>query len=113
MAEVNVYQQYFEASAVYNGIERHAANVLLIATSENGEIKYEFAVSFFPHQTPDDFVITYDAYLSKILYQGKGRRSKKRESVLLESLHDEIDKMSKDIQAVVYWNKPLIEARLG
>ena len=30
MAEINVYQQYFSAKAVFNGVQRRAASVLLI-----------------------------------------------------------------------------------
>ena len=110
---INVYQQYFEASAIYNDIERHAANVVLIATSENGEIKYEAAVGFFPHNAPDDYAITYDAYLTKILYQAKGRRSKKREAELLDNLQSEIQKLAESMNGNIYWDKPLIEPRRG
>ena len=65
MATINVYEQYFEAECCFNGRDRHAALVRLISDSENKSIKYEVAVSFFPHDEPDDFAVSYDAYVSK------------------------------------------------
>ena len=83
MAVINVYEQYFAAEAEANGRARHAALVMLISDSEAGQIRYEAAVTFFPHDTEDDFGVSYDAYYTKTLFEGKGRRSKKREAKLL------------------------------
>ena len=82
MATVNVYLQYFAADCTFNGVERHGVSVMLIATSEEGQIRYEVAVSFFPHVSDEDYAISYDAYFSKVLFEAKGRRSKntKRQS---------------------------------
>lgn len=113
MATINVYQQYFSAECTYNGVDRHAAAVTLIATSEDGQIRYEVAVSFFPHVSDDDFAISYDAYFSKLLYEAKGRRSKKREQQLMEILHDESDSLATEANGVIFWDRPLIEARLS
>ena len=113
MATINVYQQYFEAACTYNGVPRHAANVLLISDSDAGNIKYEAAVSFFPHNDAEDFAISYDAYFSKTLSEGPGRRSKKKEEAFLETLQQEIDQLAAEQGATVYWDKPLIEARRG
>ncbi len=113
MATINVYQQYFAAECTYNGVDRHAAAVTLIATSEDGQIRYEVAVSFFPHVSDDDFAISYDAYFSKLLYEAKGRRSKKREQQLMEMLHDESDSLATEANGVIFWDRPLIEARLS
>lgn len=79
MATINVYLQYFAAECTFNNVDRHAAAVMLTAVSEEGQIRYEIAVSFFPHVSDDDFAVSYDAYFSKVLYEAKGRRSKKRE----------------------------------
>ena len=113
MATINVYQQYFAAECTYNGVDRHAAAVTLIATFEDGQIRYEVAVSFFPHVSDDDFAISYDAYFSKLLYEAKGRRSKKREQQLMEILHDESDSLATEANGVIFWDRPLIEARLS
>ena len=113
MATLNVYQQYFAAECTYNGVDRHAAAVTLIATSEDGQIRYEVAVSFFPHVSDDDFAISYDAYFSKLLYEAKGRRSKKREQQLMEMLHDESDSLATEANGVIFWDRPLIEARFS
>ena len=113
MATVNVYLQYFSAECTFNGVERHAASVMLIATSEEGRIKYEVAVSFFPHVSEDDFAVSYDAYFNKVVYEAKGRRSKKREQELLETLQTELNTLADEANAKIFWDKPLIEARRG
>ena len=111
MAVINVYQQYFAASGTFNGVERHAASVLLISDSEEGRIRYEAAVSFFPHDDDEDFAVSYDAYFSKVLFEAPGRRSKKREEKLLQSLQEEIDGLASTVDAAVFWDQPLMEAR--
>ena len=108
---INVFEQYLKAEAEYNGVPRHAALVMLIADSEAGNIRYEAAVSFFPHSSEDDFAISYDAYFNKILYEGRGRRSKKREQILLENFRTEIDQLAETIGGKVLWNQPLREDR--
>ena len=113
MATINVYEQYFKAEGTFNGVERKAANVLLISDSEAGHIRYEVAVSFFPHRADDDFAISYDAFFSKILFEGTGRRSRKREEGLLKTLSEEADKLAAENCATIFWDKPLIEPRRG
>jgi len=113
MASVNVYEQYFSADADFNGVSRHGALVMLIATSEEGNIRYEAAVSFFPHNEDDDFAVSYDAYFSKVLYEAKGRRSKKREQALMEEFRQHIDELAETIGGKVLWDKPLREERRG
>lgn len=110
---LNVYEQYFAAQAEYNGVPRHAALVMLIADSEAGQIRYEAAVTFFPHNDEDDYAVSYDAYFSKVLYEAKGRRSKKREQQLLEELRNHIDELAQQAGGEVQWEQPLREARWG
>lgn len=110
---LNVYEQYFAAQAEYNGVLRHAALVMLIADSEAGQIRYEAAVTFLPHNDEEDYAVSYDAYCSKVLYEAKGRRSKKREQQLLEELRNHIDEMAQEVGGVVHWEQPLREAKLG
>ena len=112
MATVNVYLQYFAAECTFNGVERRAASVMLIATSEDGRIKYEVAVSFFPHVSEDDFAISYDAYFSKVVFEAPGRRSKKREQQFMEIIQ-EADLLADEANGKIFWDKPLIEARRG
>lgn len=113
MATVNVFEQYFSADAEFNGVPRHGAKVMLIATSEEGNIRYEAAVSFFPRRDEEDFAVSYDAYFSKVLYEAKGRRSKKREEALLETFQEEVDQLADTIGGKVLWEQPLREARRG
>lgn len=113
MEEINVYQQYFLASCTFNGVPRHAVSVLLISTSEAGRICYEVAVSFFPHNDAEDFAVSYDAYFCKVLYDAPGRRSRKREAQLLETLQHEADALAAAAGATIFWDKPLGAARRG
>ena len=113
MATINVYERYYAAEAEVNGMPRHGALVMLIADSDAGNIKYEAAVTFFPHNDEEDYAVSYDAYLSKVLYEAKGRRSKKREQSLLETLTSEIDQLAETIGGKVLWEQPLREERRG
>ena len=110
---INVYEQYFEAELKFNDVERRAALVMLVSDSEAGQIKYEAAATFFPHRDEEDFAVSYDAYYSKVLFEGKGRRSKKREAQLLEDFRAVIDELAAEQGGQVFWDKPLREARLG
>ena len=110
---INVYERYYAADAEFNDVARHGALVMLIATSEEGNIRYEAAVSFFPHRDEEDYAVSYDAYLSKVLYEAKGHRSKKREQALMETFEQEIDQLAETIGGKVLWEQPLREARLG
>ena len=111
MDPINVYTQYFEGEAVYNDVPRHGVAVWLIASSEGGVIRYEVALSFFPHNDEEDFAISYDAYLSKVIYEAPGRRSKKKEETFMESLREEADLLASTIGGTIFWDSPLIEAR--
>ena len=113
MASINVYEQYFSAEAEFNGVPRHGALVMLVANSDAGAIRYEAAVSFFPHNEEDDFAVSYDAYFSKVLYEATGRRSKKREQALMEEFRQHIDELAETIGGKVLWDKPLREERRG
>ena len=113
MKVINVYDQYFSGQCVYNGVERRAAQVMLIATSEEGSIRYEAAVNFFPHRDEEDYAISGDAYLAKELYFAKGRRSKKREAALLETLRAEADALAAELGGSIDWDRPLRDARFG
>ena len=113
MSPINVYEQYFSAELEFNGVPRRAALVMLIATSEEGRIKYEAAVTFFPHRDEEDFAVSYDAYFNKVLFEAKGRRSKKREEALLQEFQQHIDELVQEAGGTVYWDKPLREARRG
>jgi len=113
MATINVYEQYFKASCIVNEVERRAVSVMLISTSEEGRIKYEVAISFFPHRDEEDYAISYDGYLARTVYEAPGRRSKKREKELMENFRVEADLLAAEMKGEIYWNTPLIEARHG
>ncbi|MBR2701000.1 MAG: hypothetical protein IKD99_01600 [Erysipelotrichaceae bacterium] len=110
---INVYEQYFKADAVFFDVQRNGALVMLVSDSEAGMITYKAAVTFFPHKDEEDYAVSYDAYFEKELYQGKGRRSKKKEAAYLEQLHEVIDALAEENKARVLWEEPLREARRG
>ncbi|MBR0154335.1 MAG: hypothetical protein IJM26_11170 [Lachnospiraceae bacterium] len=113
MAQVNVWERYYEAEAVVSDVPRRGALAMLVVTSEAGQICYEAAVTFFPHRDEEDYAVSYDAYRSRVLYEGKGRRSKKREAALLEEVPGVIDALAEEIGAKVFWERPLREERMG
>ena len=111
MAVVNVYEQYFAAEGTFSGTERRGALVMLISDSEAGRIRYEAAVSFFPHRDEEDYAVSYDAYYARVLFEAPGRRSRKREAQLLDSLKDTVDSIAAEAGGTVHWDCPLREAR--
>lgn len=115
MKVISVYEQYFGAKYMFEDgedrIEYKGVVVSLVATSDNGHISYEVKLTFFPYQTPDDFVIPFMATNTKIIYDAKGRRSKKREAVLLEEFRAHADELAAQIDGIIYWDKPLIPAK--
>ena len=113
MKVIDVFECYYEAECIANDRPRHAAKVVLTATSDAGMITYEWTVSFFPHDDEEDFAVSYDAAVSRIVYEGKGRRSKKREPKFLEERESVCDEIATELDGKVFWDRPLREARLG
>lgn len=113
MKVADVYQQYFAALCQQNGTERRAVSVTLTATSEAGTVRYEAAVSFFPHADAEDYAVNYDVYAARELYAARGRRSKKREAALLETLPAQADALAASLGGSIFWDRPLREARYG
>ena len=110
---VNVYEQYFAAEGIFNGVERRGALVMLVSDSEAGTICYRAAVTFFPHRDEEDYAVSYDAFFEQELYRAPGRRSKKREAAMLEQLPTEIDTLASVHGVRVLWDHPLRVARRG
>ena len=110
---IDVYRRYFEAECTFEGVPRRAALVTLTSDSEAGHIRYTAAATFFPHRDPEDFAVSYDAVAETVLYAGRGRRSKKYEAVLMEILQDELDKGAEELDAKIFWDRPLGEAQFG
>ena len=113
MNGISVYEQYFEAEITVYDYPRHGALVKLIATSEEGMIKYDAFVTFFIHDDEEDFAVAYDVCGTEELYYAKGRRSKKREVELLTKLRPAVDRIAENLGGKVFWDKPLGEARRG
>lgn len=111
MDDINVYQQYFAADAVFSGIRRNGVSVMLTAASAAGEISYTLRLVFFPHRDAEDFAVSYDAEFSKELYRARGRRSKKREQAFMDALREQADALAKEAGGTVIWEKPLTAPR--
>ena len=60
--EISIYEQYFEAEAVFEGVLRKAALVSLQSNSQAGFITYKATVTFFPHRDEEDYAVSYDAF---------------------------------------------------
>ncbi len=111
MDDINIFEQYFEADGTFNGVERHGAKVMLICSSQGGTVRYEAAVSFFPHREADDFAVSYDAYFSKEIISLEGRRSKKREESLMKPFKDLLGMICREQKAKIFWDRPLTQPR--
>ena len=110
---VDVYSCYYKAEAECNGVARRAALVKLTADSESGNITYTISASFFPHENEEDFGVSWDMVIEKKIFEGKGRRSKKRETLYMETIEEELSKLASEKGAEIFWDEPLAEARLG
>ena len=113
---IDVYSQYFHAKCTYYDSLRRAVLVKLSAMKDiEGILAYQVSASFFPFENEEDFLVANDVYVSKIVSDGQKRRMKKSEEKLLESFREEIDsllpQLSKD--AVIFWDRPLRDARFG
>ena len=75
MKVIDVFTCYYGATASVNDRDRHAAVVKLTATSDAGMITYEYSVSFFPHDDPEDFAISYDACVNEVRFLLKKEKS--------------------------------------
>ena len=108
-----VYEQYFAANHPGNGTPRHGARAALLVSTGEGQVRYDAAVSFFPHEDPEDFRISYDICAARTLYEAKGRRSKKREAELMKGLCPTIEELAQALGGEIYFDQPLIPARSG
>ncbi len=113
MKSIDVYEQYFGADCVYDGVQRRGALVKLTAVSEEGNITYSVQVSFFPHEDAEDFRLSYDAEKTEVLFTGKGRRSAKRDAAYMGIVRETADRIAADMNGTIDWDAPLIEARRG
>ena len=103
----DVFSGYYRAEAEHGGVKRNGVLVKLTADSEGGNISYEVSAAFFPHVADNDFAVSYDMYLSEVIYSAKGRRSRKKETTFLEDLQKYIDSLSAKASARVFWEEPL------
>ena len=112
----DAYSQYFHASCEYNGSFRRAALVKLsVLKDSEGVLAYRISATFIPFEDEEDFRVPEDVRIDDIVSFGKKRRGKKEEEKLLEQLPEEIDsRLSKwNNEAVIFWDRPLREARFG
>ena len=112
---VDVYSQYFHAHGVFDGSERKAAIVKLTVLKDiEGILQYQISASFFPFRDEEDFLVADDVLFAKTVSEGAKRRSRKKEQEMLESIREQIDELLQACDdAVIYWDRPLREARLG
>lgn len=113
MKVISVYEQFFGADYLFEDMNYKGVVTSLVATSDAGHISYEVKITFFPYQSEDDFVIPFMATSTKIIYDAPGRRSKKRETALMEDFRKHADELAGAVNGTIYWDKPLIQARYG
>ena len=111
MDPLDVYKQYFEAVCEANGVTRRAVRAALVAESRDRRIRYYVSLSFFPHEDPEDFRVSYDACWEETVYDAPGRRSKKREEEILSTFREKADAIASEHGAVIFWDRPLGAAK--
>ncbi len=113
MVSINVYERYYKAECLYDGVMRHGAKVILLYESEDGSGSYTAQLVFFPHNDPEDYAVSYDALFTETLLENKGRRSRKKEAELLEHLQECCDRLAAQAGGTVFWAEPLTDERRG
>ena len=113
MKVIDVFSAYYEADCVANGRPRHAVKVCLTATSDAGNISYVWQISFFPHDSEDDFGVSYDAEASREILSAKGRRSRKKEAVYLQERESICNELAEELGGTIFWDRPLGECRFA
>ena len=113
MDSIDVYSQFFEAYMKVGEYERRAALVKLTVTSGEGRVKYEANAAMMPYEDEEDYRVPCDVYYTEAVYEGQGRRSKKREAGLVAKLRVVIDRLLEPDGGRVYWDKPLRDPRFG
>ncbi len=80
-----------------------------------GILAYQVSASFFPFENEEDFLVANDVYVSGIVSDGQKRRTKKNEEKLLEGFREEINSLLPQLSedAVIFWDRPLRDARFG
>ena len=111
--DCNVYEQYFAARHPGKGTPRRAVRAALTVSSGEGRVRYAASLSFFPHEDEEDFAVSYDVYTERELFSAPGRRSKKREAALLETLREHADELAASLDGEILWDEPLRDARYG
>ena len=113
MKSIDLFEQYFAGHCTYSGVARRGALVKLTAESDAGQLRYTVLVSFFPHCDSEDFAVSYDAMREERLFEGQGRRSKKRDAAMLSELRPAAERLAEQLGGVIEWDHPLREARRG
>ena len=77
--------------------------------------EYQISASFFPFRDPEDFLVANDVLVSKTVLAGIKRRNRKKEAEIMKSFRNEIDAILPELKAdaVIYWDRPLLDARWG
>ncbi len=113
---LDAYRQYFNANAVYNGVQRRAANVKLTLYKDiNGVSEYWITASFFRFEDEEDFLDGGDAMVGKAVVTGLKRRSKKKEAEILATMQKQLDELLPQLGegTAIYWDRPLRDAIYG
>ena len=92
MDAIDVLDGAYKARAEYNGIKRKGVIVKLTVESVKG-------------------VIRYDAIFTKTVFEGKGRRSKKREAAFIARLKDTVGEMLENEDAEIFWDEEIRPCR--
>ncbi len=111
MEPITIYSAYMRAKADVHEMKRNACLVTLVCESARGHVRYLERVNFIPFEDEEDFRDTYDAQGEKVLFEGKGRRSKAKDKAAYETLETVGDELARQFGGVIHWDQFITEPR--
>ncbi len=105
MDPVTIYSAYMRADAKVHDMQRNACLVSIICESAKGYVSYLERINFIPFEDEEDFRDTYDAQAERILFEGKGRRSRLKDESALAKIKVIGDELAAPFNGKIYWEQ--------
>ncbi len=111
MDPITIYSAYMRADANVNDMQRNACLVSIICESAGGRVRYLERINFIPFEDEEDFRDTYDAQAETVLFEGKGRRSRRKDEAALAAVSAAGDALAAAFGGKIFWEQFIREPR--